>query len=122
MLEHEEQRSAWRALHHVRDLRHNGDTAAAVLVAEEALDHLANGGQMPPEDFAEFHVELMAERAAALGEIAQKRSRVRERRRPRPFPLRPAPARLRPLLLAITLVVTGWTVGRILAFWIQLGR
>jgi hypothetical protein len=110
-------------------LRNNGDTATAVLVAEEALDHLANGGHMPPDDFAEFHVELMAERAAALEEIAEELSQVGARRRarwrPRPPSLRtgPAPARLRLLLIAITLAVAGWTAGRILAaVWVQMVR
>jgi hypothetical protein len=129
MLDHEEQRSAWKALHYARDLRHNGDTAAAVLVAEEALEHLGDGGQMPPEVFAEFHVALIAERAAALEEIDEELSRVRDRRRGRrrprrlhPWSLRTVPVPARLMLVAIALVAVGWAVGRLTAVWFQMGR
>jgi hypothetical protein len=129
MLDHEEQRSAWKALHYVRHLRHNGDTATAVLVAEEALEHLGDGGQMPPEVFVEFHVALIAERAAALGEIDEELSRVRDRRRRRRRPRRPHPTSLRTvtvparlILVAIALAAAGWAVGRLTAVWFQMGR
>lgn len=128
-MQEEEQRCAREALQYVRELRLNGDTAGAVLAAEEALGHLVDGGQMPPHVFAELYVELFAERASALEELAESLSHERQRPRGQRRLSRPrllGHGRVRTLargvLFAALAAIAGWVAGGVTTAWAHAGQ
>lgn len=52
-------------------LLHRGDPTAALVVVDEALTNLPDDGTLPPEVHADLRLQLLADRSAALGALAE---------------------------------------------------
>lgn len=92
-----------------------GEPARALVTLHEALKNLPAEGEMPPHVYAELHVQLLADRSAALSAVAEEVYRGRSvhgtGRRPRWRP-RARTGRLAAVVSAVLAVAVLAAAGR----------